>query len=233
MQCNPQLWNLNSTLRFHPRSSTARPWKMMGQEDDPFLIGIPGVIFRVKLPVKTSREFFFQKKPMGFHGNFRLVKLHLPIFTIHPWIPWIFPRSGLKQSASGWQHLRLAATALRPWGGEPWESPAAWDERVPWCPEHLDIKDYGSPPFFGGRSQKLVIFTVRQNPQTLRNLGILLWCWRLNWWPGCFFNIRGMCSCMSGGFFTMARGARWIWFLKLWSLWSLASASNGSKSVVS
>lgn len=27
------------------------------------------------------------------------------------------PKSGLKQSASGWQHLRLAATALRPWGG--------------------------------------------------------------------------------------------------------------------
>lgn len=27
------------------------------------------------------------------------------------------PKSGLKQSPSGWQHLRLAATALRPWGG--------------------------------------------------------------------------------------------------------------------
>jgi len=39
---------------------------MMGQEDDPFLIGIPGVIFRVKLPVKTSREVFFQKNPWDF-----------------------------------------------------------------------------------------------------------------------------------------------------------------------
>ena len=152
MQCNPQLWNLNSTLRLHPRSSTARPWKMMGQEDDPFLIGIPGLnLCRVQLPVKTSR---FDKNPMGFHGNFRLAKLHLPIFTIHPWIPWISPRSGLKQSASGWQHLRLAATALRPWGGEPWvESPTCMGWKGLNVLKILTSRTMGSPPFWGKKSK--------------------------------------------------------------------------------
>jgi len=38
------------------------------------------------------------------------------------------------------------------------------------CPEHFDIKEYGESPFLGNKSI-LVILTVPQNQQTLRNKG--------------------------------------------------------------
>ena len=70
---------------YSPGSLTARPWKMVGKEDDPFLLG-PKVTFQVRF---VGFQVYVKGKDDFLRGSFPLYRHHQKQVSYEN-KPWVF-----------------------------------------------------------------------------------------------------------------------------------------------